>query len=37
VAQPISDKRGSATYRRKIVAVLCRRAIEVARNRAMEQ
>lgn len=34
-AQPISDKRGSAIYRRKVVAVLCRRALAVARDRAL--
>ena len=36
-AQPISDKRGSAAYRKKIVAVLCRRAVQVAGKRALEQ
>ena len=35
-AQPISDKRGSAAYRKKIVAVLCRRG-QVAGKRALEQ
>ena len=34
-AQPISDKRGSAAYRKKIVAVLCRRAVQVAGKRAL--
>ena len=34
-AQPISDKRGSAIYRRKVVAVLCRRALATARDRAL--
>ena len=32
-ASPISDKRGTAEYRRKVVAVLCRRAIGVAHQR----
>lgn len=32
-ASPISDKRGTAEYRRKVVAVLCRRAIGVAKQR----
>ena len=36
-AQPISDKRGSAVYRRKVVGVLCRRALAVARDRALGQ
>ncbi len=36
-AQPISDKRGSAAYRRKVVGVLCRRALAVARDRALGQ
>ena len=36
-AQPISDKRGSAAYRRKVVGVLCRRALAVARDRASGQ
>ncbi|MEM1229347.1 MAG: xanthine dehydrogenase family protein subunit M [Pseudomonadota bacterium] len=34
-AQPISDKRGTAEYRRKVVAVLCRRAAAIARDRAL--
>ena len=34
-AQPISDKRGSAGYRKKVVAVLCRRALAIARDRAL--
>jgi carbon-monoxide dehydrogenase medium subunit len=33
-ASPISDKRGTAEYRRKVVAVLCRRAAALARDRA---
>ncbi len=33
-ASPISDKRGTAEYRRKVVAVLCRRATAIARDRA---
>ena len=36
-ARPISDKRGSAQYRRKIVAVLTRRAARVAYDRACDQ
>lgn len=32
-ASPISDKRGTAEYRRKVVAVLCRRAVDVAYQR----
>ena len=34
-ASPISDKRGTADYRRKVVAVLCRRAGAIARDRAL--
>lgn len=34
-ASPISDKRGTAEYRRKVVAVLCRRAAQIARDRAL--
>jgi CO/xanthine dehydrogenase FAD-binding subunit len=34
-SSPISDKRGTAEYRRKIVAVLCRRAGAIARDRAL--
>lgn len=34
-ASPISDKRGTAEYRRKVVAVLCRRATSSARDRAL--
>ncbi|MGI9324547.1 MAG: FAD binding domain-containing protein [Pseudomonadales bacterium] len=33
-ASPISDKRGTALYRRKVVAVLCKRAAAIARDRA---
>ncbi len=35
-ASPISDKRGTADYRRKVVAVLCRRTAELAASRAKE-
>ena len=35
-ALPISDKRGTADYRRKIVAVLCRRTTKQAAERARE-
>ena len=35
-ASPISDKRGTADYRRKVVAVLCRRTTEQAAARARE-
>ena len=34
-ASPISDKRGTAHYRRKVVGVLCRRAATIARDRAL--
>ena len=34
-ASPISDKRGTAEYRKKVVAVLCRRAAGSARDRAL--
>lgn len=34
-ASPISDKRGTAEYRRKVVAVLCRRAAQIAKDRAL--
>ncbi len=33
-SSPISDKRGTADYRRKVVAVLCRRAAAIAHQRA---
>ena len=33
-ANPISDKRGTVEFRRKVVGVLCRRAVTIARNRA---
>jgi len=32
-ASPISDKRGTAEYRKKVVAVLCRRAVALAHQR----
>jgi carbon-monoxide dehydrogenase medium subunit len=35
-ASPISDKRGTADYRRKVVAVLCKRATKIAAERAKE-
>jgi CO/xanthine dehydrogenase FAD-binding subunit len=35
-ASPISDKRGTADYRRAIVAVLCRRTTAIAAGRAKE-
>lgn len=34
-ASPISDKRGTDVYRRKVVGVLCRRAAVIARDRAL--
>lgn len=34
-SSPISDKRGTVDYRRKVVAVLCRRAAAIARDRAL--
>jgi carbon-monoxide dehydrogenase medium subunit len=33
-SSPISDKRGTADYRRRVVAVLCRRAAAIAKSRA---
>ena len=33
-SSPISDKRGTVEYRRRVVAVLCRRATAIARDRA---
>jgi len=36
-SSPISDKRGTAEYRLKIVAVLCRRAGAIARERALSR
>ncbi len=33
-SSPISDKRGTAEYRLKVVAVLCRRAVAIAQSRA---
>jgi CO/xanthine dehydrogenase FAD-binding subunit len=35
-ASPITDKRGTVDYRRKVVAVLCRRAAQSAHARAKE-
>lgn len=35
-AAPINDKRGTVDYRRKVVAVLCRRAAAIAAQRAKE-
>jgi carbon-monoxide dehydrogenase medium subunit len=34
-SSPISDRRGTADYRRKVIAVLCRRAGAIARDRAL--
>jgi CO/xanthine dehydrogenase FAD-binding subunit len=34
-SSPISDKRGTVEYRRRIIAVLCRRAGAIARDRAL--
>jgi carbon-monoxide dehydrogenase medium subunit len=33
-SSPISDKRGTVEYRKKVVAVLCRRATAIAKDRA---
>ena len=33
-SSPITDKRGTAEYRKKVVAVLCRRAAAIAKQRA---
>ena len=35
-ASPISDKRGTAEYRRKVIAVLCKRAVKIAQQRATQ-
>ena len=32
-----TDKRGTADYRRRVVAVLCRRATQIAHSRAKEK
>jgi carbon-monoxide dehydrogenase medium subunit len=34
-SSPISDKRGTDVYRRRVVGVLCRRAAAIARDRAL--
>jgi len=34
-SKPITDKRGTIDYRRKVVGVLCRRAAKIARDRAL--
>jgi CO/xanthine dehydrogenase FAD-binding subunit len=34
-SSPITDKRGTVEYRRKVIAVLCRRAGAIARDRAL--
>jgi CO/xanthine dehydrogenase FAD-binding subunit len=36
-AQPISDKRGTAEYRRTVVGVMTRRAVAIARDRALTE
>jgi CO/xanthine dehydrogenase FAD-binding subunit len=36
-AQPISDKRGTADYRRHVVGVLCKRAARIATDRARQK
>jgi CO/xanthine dehydrogenase FAD-binding subunit len=36
-SSPITDKRGTADYRRRVVAVLCRRATQIAQTRAKEK
>jgi carbon-monoxide dehydrogenase medium subunit len=36
-ARPIGDQRGPADYRRKIAAVLCRRVVATAADRAKER
>ena len=35
-ARPITDKRGTADYRRKVVGVLCQRAVTRAKQRALD-
>ncbi|MCH1551129.1 MAG: xanthine dehydrogenase family protein subunit M [Pseudomonadales bacterium] len=34
-SSPITDKRGTVEYRRKVIAVLCRRAVAIAKQRAI--
>lgn len=36
-SSPITDKRGTADYRRRIIGVLCRRAGTIARDRALSR